>query len=62
MKHLALPRFWHHYRLLPEAVRNLADKNFELLRADPQHPSLRFKRVVKTKQLWSARWESTTEP
>jgi hypothetical protein len=55
MKHLALPRFWHHYRLLPEEVRKLADKNFELLKADPQHPSLRFKRVGRTKQLWSVR-------
>jgi hypothetical protein len=26
-------------------VRLLADKQFELLKADPQHPSLHFKRV-----------------
>jgi len=25
----------------------LADKNFELLKADPRHPSLRFKRIGK---------------
>lgn len=29
----------------PKAVRNLADKNFALLRADPMHPSLHFKKV-----------------
>jgi hypothetical protein len=30
---------------LPEAVRKLADKNFQLLREDPNHPSLNFKKV-----------------
>jgi hypothetical protein len=36
-------------------VQELADKNFELLRADPYHPSLRFKKIGKSKQLWSVR-------
>lgn len=45
MKHLATPEFWFHYRNLPEAVRQLADKNFELLKSDPHHPSLRLKKV-----------------
>jgi hypothetical protein len=31
VKHLASPRFWRHYRDLPEVVRRLADKNFEFL-------------------------------
>lgn len=52
MKHLASPRFWKHYRSLPESVRNLADKNFELLKADPHHPSLHLKKVG---ELWSVR-------
>lgn len=52
MKHLASPRFWRHYRLLPESVRNLANKNFELLKADPHHPSLHLKKVG---ELWSVR-------
>ena len=52
MKHLASPRFWRHYRELPDAVRKLADKNFELLKADPYHPSLHFKKID---QLWSVR-------
>jgi hypothetical protein len=55
MKHLTLPRFWRHYRRLPGQVQELADKNFELLRADPYHPSLRFKKIGKSKQLWSVR-------
>lgn len=55
MKHRTLPRFWRHYRQLPQEVRDLADKNFELLKADPHHPSLHFKKVGKAKQLWSVR-------
>jgi hypothetical protein len=33
-------------------VRALADKNYRLLRTDPRHPSLHFKRVDK---LWAVR-------
>jgi hypothetical protein len=52
VKHLASPQFWRHYRQLPPEVRALADKNFQLLKADPKHPSLHFKRIHK---LWSVR-------
>lgn len=55
MKHFALPRFWRHYQQLPKDVQKLADKNHNLLKADPRHPSLRLKKVGKTKQLWSVR-------
>ena len=55
MKHLTLPRFWQHYEQLPRGVQELADKNFDLLKADPHHPSLHFKKVDRTKQLWSVR-------
>lgn len=55
MKHLALPRFWHHYRQLPKEIQKLADKNYELLKLDPSHRSLHFKKVGKYKQLWSVR-------
>jgi hypothetical protein len=37
---------------LPEDVRSLADKSFELLKADSRHPSLHFKRIGP---VWSAR-------
>ena len=50
--HRASPRFWQCYEQLPLAVRQLADKNFELLKADPRHPSLRLKKVGR---FWSAR-------
>lgn len=55
MKHFTLPRFWQHYQQLPQDVQALADKNYELLKADPYHPSLHFKKVGKAKQLWSVR-------
>jgi hypothetical protein len=31
MNHFATPEFWFHHRQLPEDVRSLADKSFELL-------------------------------
>ncbi len=52
MNHFATPGFWFCYRQLPDAARELADKNFALLRADPHHRSLRLKRVGP---FWSAR-------
>jgi hypothetical protein len=52
MTHFATPEFWFHYRLLPEDVRALADRCFELLQNDPRHPSLRLKKVGT---FWSAR-------
>jgi hypothetical protein len=30
---------------LPKPVRTVADKNFQLLKSDPKHPSLHFKRI-----------------
>ena len=50
--HKAAPDFWSCYRALSEDVRDLADKNFQLLKRDPRHPSLQFKKVGK---VWSAR-------
>jgi len=52
VKHFATPDFWRRYRALPPEVRELADKNFALLRGDPHHPSLRLKKVG---EFWSAR-------
>ena len=55
MNHFTLPRFWRHYGQLPREVQDAADKAFALLQTDPPHPSLHFKKVGRTKQLWSAR-------
>jgi len=45
LKHFASPEFWSAYRLLPQSVQELADKSFALLKQDPRHPSLHFKKV-----------------
>lgn len=37
LNHFATPEFWFHYRQLPDEIRTLADKNFELLRINPRH-------------------------
>jgi hypothetical protein len=50
--HFASQEFWRLYEQLPENIRRLADKNFEILKADPRHPSLRLKKVGR---YWSAR-------
>jgi hypothetical protein len=52
VKHRTTVRFWQSYNELPEAVQRLADENFELLKADPWHPSLHFKKVGR---MWTAR-------
>ena len=55
MKHLTLPRFWNCYHQLPQEIQALADKNYELLKVDPYHPSLHLKKVGRRKQLQSVR-------
>ena len=45
MNHFATPEFWFYYRQLPENIRVLADKNFELLKDNPWHPSLHLKKI-----------------
>jgi hypothetical protein len=52
MKHSTHPNFWEAYEQLPPNVQRLADKNFELLKNNPRHPSLHFKRVGR---YWSVR-------
>lgn len=50
--HRTSERFWERYRALPEDVRSLADRSFQILKENPRHPSLRFKKVGN---FWSAR-------
>ena len=52
MNHFTTPDFWQLYNALPIEVRELADKNFALLKEDPNHPSLHFRRVGN---FWSVR-------
>ncbi len=50
--HYTTQRFWKCYSALPESVQRVADQNYELLKIDPSHPSLHFKKVGK---YWSVR-------
>jgi hypothetical protein len=52
LTHHASRRFWAPYEALPAEVREFADKNYELLKSDPRHPSLHFKKIG---DLWSVR-------
>ena len=52
MKHFASSKFWRAFEALPRDIRELADKNYELLKQDPHHPSLHLKRIGS---FWSVR-------
>jgi hypothetical protein len=47
LKHFATPDFWSCYRRLPRQIQELADLSYEMLKADPFHPSLHFKKIGK---------------
>lgn len=51
--HYATRKFWKCYDALPENVQDIADQCYELLKADPSHPSLHFKKIGK--KYWSVR-------
>jgi hypothetical protein len=46
LTHFASPKFWACYRSLPANVQELADKNFDLLKNNPHHRSLHFKKIA----------------
>ncbi len=52
MIHYASPSFWSAYEKLPKFIKKLSDKNYELLKSDPKHPSLHLKKVG---HYWSVR-------
>jgi len=52
LKHFAAPSFWDCYNDLPPEIQRAARRQYQLLKNNPGHPSLRFKPVGK---YWSAR-------
>ena len=52
MIHYASPSFWSAYESLPPSVRRVADNNYQILKENPSHPSLHFKKVGR---YWSVR-------
>lgn len=52
MKYRATPDFWYYYRNLPHNIQETANRCYELLKQNPQHPSLHLKKVGR---FWSVR-------
>ena len=52
MRHRTTRRFWQLFDKLPNPIQELARGNFQMLKDNPRHPSLHFKKVGK---LWSVR-------
>jgi hypothetical protein len=52
LSHHTTPDFWACYEKLDVETQALADKAFKLLKDNPRHPSLHFKKVGR---FWSAR-------
>ena len=47
MNHFTVPNFWELYNKLPNKIQLLADKNYEILKKNPLHPSLHLKKIDK---------------
>jgi hypothetical protein len=45
MTHFTSPDFWVLFNRLPADIQILARKDFELLKQNPRHPSLRLKKA-----------------
>jgi hypothetical protein len=52
MEHHTSSHFWKQFNALPPEIQTLALENYDLLKANPRHPSLQFKKAGK---VWSAR-------
>jgi hypothetical protein len=57
MEHRATSQFWQHYHALQSHIRSSADKQFSLLKGNPQHRSLQFKKIGDRhgEEIYSAR-------
>ena len=51
--HYTTRRFWTCYNDLPESVQRNADQCYKLLKSNPSHPSLHFKKIGN--KYWSVR-------
>lgn len=52
MNHFTSPKYWKYYSKLSNKVQKLSDKSFQLLKQNPKHPSLHFKKI---KEYWTVR-------
>jgi hypothetical protein len=49
------PSFWRAYAGLQEPVRHAARRAYALFASNPNHPSLRFKKLAGHDRVWSVR-------
>ncbi len=47
MIHFASSSFWSAYELIPTEIQKIADRNYKILKQNPRHPSLYFKKINK---------------
>jgi len=55
VKSFARPSFWRAYHGLDSIVRKDARQAYKLFESYPEPPSLRFKKLSGTKDIWSVR-------
>lgn len=55
MRSRATSRSWDAYTELPKRIKRRARKAYELFDENPQHPSLRFKKVHAERPIYSVR-------
>jgi len=55
MKSATVPSFWKLYRKLDQDIRARTKKAYRLWIDDPFHPSLRFKCINQSENIWSVR-------
>jgi hypothetical protein len=52
LNHFASTRYWKLFNALPDDIQAVARNKYELLKSNPRHPSLQFKRAGR---YWSVR-------
>ncbi|GAC1658769.1 MAG: hypothetical protein NVS9B15_20700 [Acidobacteriaceae bacterium] len=55
MRSETTPQFWKLFAILPGSVQKSAVRSYQRFRRDPRHPSLQFKKIEGTKDVYSAR-------
>jgi mRNA-degrading endonuclease RelE of RelBE toxin-antitoxin system len=55
VKSIARPSFWRAYDTLDARSRGAARKAYRLFEQNPDHPSLRFKKLGGYERFWSVR-------
>ena len=55
MNSRARPSFWRAYARLNDPIRQTARRAYALFAQNPDHPSLRFKKLTGLENIWSVR-------